>query len=306
MTSRRLSLSLIFATILLTLPAVARDSYQGSFERTLQVSDSPSIEVLTHSGDVTIRAGSSGVIQISGKIRVEDRWINDRKDQVTEIENHPPIRQDGSNVKVDYVNGHGISVSYEITLPANTSVRTETGSGNVTVEGLQRGIETRSGSGDLRLENISGTIRAKTGSGNITGSNLSGPLNVEASSGDLRLEETGSADVSAQTGSGNIEIRGIHGGARVTAGSGNVEVEGQPTSNWTVNTGSGNAEVKISSQAGYELEVSTGSGNITTDEPITTTVQGRIQSPSRSIRGQVRGGGPTVSVHTGSGDVRIR
>jgi DUF4097 and DUF4098 domain-containing protein YvlB len=306
MTYRQLALSLLLVTILVTLPALARDSYQGSFERTLQVGDSASIEVLTHSGDVTIRTGSSGVIQISGKIHVEDHWINDRKDQVSEIENHPPIRQDGSNVKIDYVSGHGISVSYDVTLPANTSVRTETGSGNVTVDGLQRGIETRSGSGDLRLDNISGTIRAKTGSGNITGHKLAGPLNLEASSGDLRIEETGSADVSVQTGSGNIEIRGIQGGARVTAGSGNVEVEGRPTSNWAVSTGSGNAEVRISDQAGYELEVSTGSGNITTDEPITTTVQGRIQSPSRSIRGQVRGGGPTVSVHTGSGDVRIR
>jgi len=34
-------------------------------------------------------------------------------------------------------------------------------------------------------------------------------------------------------------------------------------------------------------------------------VQGRIQDSKKSVVGKVRGGGPTVSVHTGSGDVQV-
>ena len=34
-------------------------------------------------------------------------------------------------------------------------------------------------------------------------------------------------------------------------------------------------------------------------------VQGRIQESRKSVVGKVRGGGPTVSVHTGSGDVQV-
>jgi hypothetical protein len=34
-------------------------------------------------------------------------------------------------------------------------------------------------------------------------------------------------------------------------------------------------------------------------------VQGRVQDVHKSIRGKVRGGGPEVSVRTGSGDVRV-
>jgi hypothetical protein len=37
---------------------------------------------------------------------------------------------------------------------------------------------------------------------------------------------------------------------------------------------------------------------------VTTTVQGRVQE-RKSVVGKVRNGGPTISVHTGSGDIRL-
>ena len=36
------------------------------------------------------------------------------------------------------------------------------------------------------------------------------------------------------------------------------------------------------------------------------TVQGRVQEMRKSIRGKVRGGGPVLSVRTGSGDIHIQ
>jgi len=38
---------------------------------------------------------------------------------------------------------------------------------------------------------------------------------------------------------------------------------------------------------------------------VTTTIQGRIQDSKKSVVGKVRGGGPVLSVHTGSGDVQV-
>jgi len=51
--------------------------------------------------------------------------------------------------------------------------------------------------------------------------------------------------------------------------------------------------------------VSSSSGSVTTGHPVTTTVQGRIQESRKSVVGKVRGGGPMISVHTGSGNVRV-
>jgi len=295
------------ALCLVAIPALAGSSYQGQFQKTLQLSGAANLEVFTHSGDVTIHSGSAGTMTIVGRIHVGDHWLaGNRKSDVSQLESNPPIHQEGNRVKVDYVPFRDISIDYDITLPADTAVRAESGSGNLTIDGLQSGVDGRTGSGDVRLDHISGNIRVQSGSGNITGERLAGPLDVNASSGDIRLEETAQGDVRAHTGSGNIEIKGIEGSVRAEAGSGNVEVQGKPSSSWYVRTGSGNAELALAGDSGFDLDVSTGSGTINVDHPVTTTVQGRIESPQKSITGKVRGGGPQVEVHTGSGDIRIR
>jgi hypothetical protein len=300
-------LSLLIGLALCTSLALARESYQGSFERTLPVSGAANLEVFTRSGDVTIRTGAAGNIVISGKIHVEDRWLSGgRKDTVAQLEKNPPVQQNGATVKIDYVPFHEISIDYDITVPAGTTVRAESGSGNLTAEGLQAGFEGRTGSGDVRLERITGTTHVQSGSGNITARSLAGPYDVNASSGDIRIEQTAAGDAKARTGSGNVEIQGADGGVRAETGSGNVHVEGKPASSWYVKTGSGNAELRLPNDAGFDLDVSTGSGTITLDHPLTTTIQGRVESPQKSVNGKVRGGGPSITVHTGSGDVRIR
>lgn len=296
----------IVVLCLAAMTVVASASDQGQFQKTLQLNGAANLEVLTHSGDVTIHTGPAGSMTIIGRIHVGDRWLTgNRKSDVEQLESNPPIHQDGNRVKIDYVPFHDISIDYEITLPADTTVRTESGSGNLTIDGLQTGIDGHTGSGDVRLDHISGTSRVQSGSGNITARALAGPVDISASSGDIRIEQTATGDVKAHTGSGNIEIQGVDGGLHAEAGSGNITVEGKPQSSWYVKSGSGNAELRLPSDAGFDLEVSTGSGNINVDHPITTTIQGRIQSPQKSVSGKVRGGGPEITVHTGSGDIRI-
>jgi Putative adhesin len=298
---------LLAAFALSNSSAMGRESYQGSFERTLTVSGPADLEVFTHSGDVTLHTGGAGKIVISGKIHVGDRWLSGgHKEDVAHLESNPPIHQDGSHVKIDYVSLHDISIDYDVTLPADSTVRAESGSGNLTVDGLQNGFEGRTGSGDVRLDHLAGTMRVQSGSGNITARALAGPFDLNASSGDIRVEQTSAGDVKAHTGSGNIEIRGVDGSARAETGSGNIEIEGKPSGSWYVKAGSGNADLRLPSDAGFDLDVSTGSGTITVDHPLATTIQGRVQSPQKSVNGKVHGGGPGITVHTGSGDIGIR
>src|ERR1700732_4027590 len=141
---------LVFATALVVLFAstiVLASTPQRTFEKTLTVSGPVDLEVLTHSGDVTVRAGSSGSIFIRGKIYVGDHWLmGNRQADVHEIEQHPPIRQEGNNIHIEYVNTRNISVDYEITVPADTTVRTHSGSGDQTIEGTHGNADLQSGS----------------------------------------------------------------------------------------------------------------------------------------------------------------
>jgi len=294
------------AVALLLATTVALASEQGHFQKTLQVSSGANLEVLTRSGDVVVRSGPAGSIAITGRIHVGDRWFSGgRKADVQEIENNPPIQQSGNHVRIDYVNRTNISIDYEITAPPDTKIQTKSGSGDQTIEGMQAGVEIETGSGDVRLRDLAGEIRIHTGSGNVQARGAAGPLEARAGSGDISVEERSKGDVRLETGSGNIEARGVEGGLRASTGSGNVRVDGTPANNWSVKTGSGDAELRLPQEAAFNVDVSTSSGSVVVNHPVTTTVQGRVEDARKSIRGQVRGGGPEVSVHTGSGDVHV-
>ncbi len=297
-------LQLGLLTLLLTGSSNA--SAVGTFDRTLTVTGPVDLEVLTHSGDITVRSGPAGAVVIHATIHVGSRWLTGSHDrEVHELEQNPPIHQSGNNIRVEYADVHDLSVDYEITVPADTTLRSHTGSGNQTVNGLKGQIELESGSGDLRLSHLTGTMRFRTGSGNIRAEQLSGPIYGRAGSGDLEFEETGSGDADIETGSGNIHLKGLAGGLRASAGSGDITIAGDPKESWRVHTGSGNVRLRLPSEAAFDVDLSTNSGNATIEHPVTTTIQGRVQKGRKTVTGKVRGGGPLLSVRTGSGDVHV-
>ncbi|MGA2336946.1 MAG: DUF4097 family beta strand repeat-containing protein [Terriglobales bacterium] len=281
-------------------------SVAGTFDRSFQVNGPVDLEVLTRSGDITVRNGTAGTVSIHAKIHSGVSWLGgDHKAEVQELQNNPPIRQNGNSIRIDYVHFSNISVDYEITVPENTAVRTHTGSGDQTVEGLKGNIDLESGSGDLKLARLSGEMRFQTGSGNVRGRELSGPAKAKAGSGDIEIEEIGAGDVDIRTGSGNITVNGINGGFRAEAGSGDIHGKGLPKNMWSVRAGSGNVTLYVPSDAAFDVDISSNSGNVTLGHPVTTTIEGRVRESRKSVVGKVRGGGPMVSVHTSSGNVQV-
>lgn len=120
---RSTCVSLLLLLAVCALPAAAA-SYQGSFQRTFQVTGPVQLEALTHSGDITVHGGPAGTVSISGKIHAGDRWFSsDRQADISEVQKNPPIRQSGNSISIDYPNVHNISIDYDITVPADTNVR---------------------------------------------------------------------------------------------------------------------------------------------------------------------------------------
>lgn len=295
------TLAFILATSLAGFASVI-----GSFDKSFQVNGNVDLEVLTRSGDIVVRNGSAGTVSIHAKIHSNNSWFGgDHKVEVQELQNNPPIRQSGNSIRIDYVNLNNISIDYEITVPENTAIRAHTGSGDQTIEGLKGNVDLESGSGDLRLARLTGEMRFQTGSGNVSGRNLAGPAKVKAGSGDIEIEEMAPGDVDIRTGSGNITVNGINGGFHAEAGSGDIHGKGSPKNMWSVRTGSGNVNLNVPSDAAFDVDISSSSGSVTLGHPVTTTVQGRVSENRKSVVGKVRGGGPVVSVHTGSGDVAV-
>jgi hypothetical protein len=293
----------------LTLTATAAFAAEGNFERTLAVSGSPSLSVATGSGYVHVYSGSDSLVHIIGRVHVRSGIFGggDAEAKVRQIVADPPIRQAGNTIAIganhsDSSLFHNVSIDYEITTPRSTTLKAESGSGDLEIGGIQGVVTARSGSGDMKVEDLGANSRLSTGSGNIHASYVHGSATVETGSGDIDLGLTGAGDVKAQTGSGSIHIGSVNGGLRAETGSGEIEVTGKPAADWRLGCGSGSIRVNLGSAAKFTLNAETGSGSIHVEQPV--LMQGALNKGH--IIGTVNGGGPTIRADAGSGNIEIR
>lgn len=255
---------------------------EATFERTLTVNGSAlQLSASTGSGNITLTRGSDNQVHIVGHVKAH--WGAD-EDQVRQIAAHPPIEQTGNIVRIggQHETWRNISIDYQIEAPANCFLNASSGSGNVSDDGVGESATLHTGSGNIRATGLKGGFSLGTGSGDIYG------------------EQAGGGDVKATTGSGNIELRDINGGLTAHTGSGNIKLGGTPAAQWHVQTGSGNVSFWPSGK-GFDLNASSGSGSIRSDRTI--AMQGSLNR--HHVTGPVNGGGSTVRISTGSGDIHI-
>jgi hypothetical protein len=274
-------LFLAAAAAALALAAVPARASEATFERTLSVSGRVELSVSTGSGNIHITHGLGNQVHIWGKVK--SGW-GGSEERVREIAAHPPVEQTGGIVRIGghLENLHNISIDYEIQAPENAFLDAGSGSGDVTVDGVGE------------------NAKISTGSGNIHATGLHDGFKVDTGSGNIYAEQMGQGDVKAETGSGNIELRNLHGGLHAQTGSGNIKAAGTPSTDWKLEAGSGNIEYSAGSAA-FTLDASTGSGSIHTDMEMLT--QG--STDHHHVSGKIHGGGPTVRIETGSGDIRV-
>ena len=293
--------------IILFTAALSFARAEGQFDRTLTVSGAVNLDLTTGSGEVVIKAGDSSKIVIHGRVRSNNEWFGgDAESVVRSVESNPPIVQSGNSIRIGFnlaedARRH-VSISYEMTLPADTTLQVNTGSGEISVQGVRAPAKLHTGSGDIRASDLGPQSRLETGSGSVHADSVAAPCYASTGSGGIQADLTGSGDVDLHTGSGGIRVRGVNGGLRARSGSGELTVDGNVKGPWQLHTGSGSIRMALSSSSGFNLDVHTGSGSIHSDLPI--TVQGTFGR--HELKGSVRGGGPDVEVSTGSGDIDIR
>ena len=323
-----LSLRLKLAVAATLLPWMALAAEEGSFDRTLSVTGPVQLDVGTGSGSIEVTAGASGSVEVHGVIRASSGFFSgsNAAEKIRRIEENPPIEQQGNVIRVgrrtseDESLYEGVSISYRIVAPSETSLVSKSGSGSQTLSDLKGPVEAtagsgsltigtiggdvvaRAGSGSIRVEGAGGSLLVKTGSGSINARAVQGAITASAGSGRIELEQTGEGDVSVHSGSGGVRVRGVRGGLSITTSSGAIRAQGEMVRDWTLEASSGGILVELPPEASFELDAHTGSGSIESELPLTVT--GRMSR--RSLRGAAGSGGPRLEVETSSGSIVIR
>jgi hypothetical protein len=273
------------ALLMISTVAFAADS---TFDRTLNVSAQPDLYVSNGSGDITIHPGEGNAIHIVGHVHAGWAIFGDVETRIKRVVEDPPITQSGNEVHIGEVHDHdlfnNISIDYDISVPPAVA------------------LNLHSGSGDIKVSQVGRFLTASTGSGNITATGTHGSAEAASGSGDIKLDLEGSGDVKARTGSGNIHIEGLNGALSAKSGSGDLDAKGRLTGPATLSSGSGNIKLHLTPDAHFNLEASTGSGDIHIGFPGAPVQDDHSR---HHMTAPINGGGPALEVRTGSGEIEI-
>lgn len=249
------------------ISALAQESARGTFERTLTVSGPVDLSVRTGSGDIDIRTGPGDRVQVIGHIRASQKLFGeDAAERVRQVEAAPPIQQSGSIIRIgdtqDDPRYRDVSIRYELVVPANTQLNSQTGSGDQTIGSVDGPVRAQTGSGDIHIERAGGGLAAQTGSGDIRVKAVGGAMTLKTGSGDIEIRQTVTAGIEARTGSGDVHL----------------DLPADAAFNLTARTGSGSIETTHPIQVegkrrrnrlggvvrggGHPVDVTTGSGSI--------------------------------------------
>jgi DUF4097 and DUF4098 domain-containing protein YvlB len=195
---------------------------------------------------------------------------------------------------------------------ANGKVVAETGGGSVVIESGAQGATIETGGGSIEVRQCNGKVKVSTGGGSVDLSDIGGPAEIETGGGTIKLTSA-KGHVHAETGGGGIELFGVP-SAKAETGAGAITVKlmntGGERHDSDLETGAGDITVFLAADVAVNVRASVdmGSGHrITSEFPdIHISSEGDQWAKTLTAEGKLNGGGPTVKVHTSSGDICFR
>lgn len=173
-------------------------------ERSFAVGDAPRLGVHALAGNVTVRPGDEGTIQVLASIKTS------RASDLDSIEVDFFEQAGGLDIEVR-LSGPGVlvrnsSVDLEIVAPPDTRLDLETSFANVDVKGFTGGAKVLTGAGSIIINDVAGLIEASSDMGMIDVRDAVGPVLLTTRAGLVMYEGMPRGECRMETEVGAIEI----------------------------------------------------------------------------------------------------
>jgi DUF4097 and DUF4098 domain-containing protein YvlB len=306
------------------------------YERTVELrhpmADGSTLSVATASGAIDVEGQERNEALVVATIRGQAPTEDEARELAEATEIRFESAGDRVTIKADTPRAGGnrsVSISYDIVVPRRTGIECGSASGSIEVKNLQGSVRATTASGSVSCATVrGGNVHLSTASGSVRLSDASelGDCELHSSSGRACAEQVQAERIRIGSTSGSVELRDARAGeiemrgtsgsvdgsqidcSRLTAesASGHARVEFSPSApadvTASVSSISGNASVTTPPGFAGRVEMSTTSGSLHCDLPL--TVQGRIGS--RNLSGTIGQGIGSLTLRTTSGSVHIR
>jgi hypothetical protein len=292
-------IAVLSAMIIATLTGFGQEEGKS---KSFSVTKGGEVEVITSVGDIEFSTWEKN------EVRVTITGMDD--DEYKDVE----MTQSGNNVLVSYRGkGYNIfrNVSFDITVPMQSSVFMNTSGGDLMVRGNLNGkvkgstsggdiklndifggpVEVSTSGGDIAADRIQADAVLKTSGGDILTGKIDGNLTVHTSGGDIKIDGV-SKSLEANTSGGDIRVGNVGGKTHLTTSGGNISIgdvggEGNfSTSGGNISAGRMSGKVTLNTSGG-NIDLKGAYGRV-----IAKTAGGNLdlQSVTGSIEGRTSGG----------------
>jgi hypothetical protein len=261
--------------------------------KTFRLGDGGSLSLGNIAGDITVTRGSGDETTVDIVKTARGRDAADAREMLRLVTVDAAERAGRAEIKTHYPgdewrrNGRrnfNVSVTYTVTAPSGTRLAVESISGSVKIVDIKGDVNVNTVSGDLRISGAGrlGTAKTISGTVEIVDAQVDGTLSTSSVSGDVVLRHVTARRIEAGSVSGNVRLEDMQ-CDRLSASttSGGIAFSGTLAKNgrYELKGLSGDVRVQLSGNTGFELDATTFSGQIHSDDfPITT--RGRVNRRS--------------------------
>ena len=166
--------------------------------KTFTVSGTPSVNLSTFDGSVTIRGWDKSEVMYTATKRA------DHPDAAKQIRIN--TQQQGSSISIvaRSYEDNGVA-SLEVFVPRNATLHVSSGDGSLHLDGVSGDLDLRTGDGSIEVNGARGQLRANTGDGSIKIADFDGNVDARTGDGSISLDGRFSA-LAARTGDGSISL----------------------------------------------------------------------------------------------------
>ena len=253
-------------------------------EQKFKVSKMPEIKISNIRGKINVSRGKKKEINVAATKHLDSGDVEGTTVLIAQDESGlVTVLTEFENNSYNWGRKKPCKVEYEITVPENIRLRSNSVSGDTTIAGLSGKIEVKTVSGDISAEKLSGELRLHSVSGRVLGNELVGPIKLENVSGDIELRKCNFENLDLNTVSGKVVIE-------------SPIAEGP----YRINSVSGSTKFIVDENSGISLSAHSISGRFKTS--LNTT---RYSRSHGNTCADINGGGTKIRSNSVSGNIYI-
>ena len=286
--------------------------------RTLKVGANGEVVLYNISGDIVVARGGGSDVTVEIVKSSRGRTDEDAREMLQLVQVEVIERAGRAEVRARYPEGDdmrrnnrrnvNVSVSFNVTAPANVRIRAHSISGSITATDVKGEIAAESVSGNVRIANGGRISGAKSISGNveITDTEIDGLFNASSASGSVILRRVKARQLDLGSISGSVVLDEVDcQQVEAQTVSGDVKFGGPlaRSGRYELSSHSGTVTVAVSGSPGFEVEATSFSGSIRSDFSFNNSDPG--SRGRRSLRGVHGDGSAVLDLTTFSGSIVI-